>query len=137
MYTTKQLVGKCQYCEGIPELVDSSVIYGKSYGKIYLCPLCRAYVGCHKGTDRPKGTVADRELRALRAEAHALFDPVWLNRELDPKASRRTNRHLAYRRMAEILAVSLDEAHIAMMSRDNCLKLIESLKNRLELKMKE
>ena len=34
----------CDYCGTKADLVDSSVIYGKSYGDIYLCPNCGAYV---------------------------------------------------------------------------------------------
>ena len=43
----------CDYCGRETEYVDSKVIYGKSYGKIYLCRNCMAYVGVHKGTDKP------------------------------------------------------------------------------------
>ena len=39
----------CDYCGRETEYVDSKVIYGKSYGKIYLCRNCMAYVGVHKG----------------------------------------------------------------------------------------
>ena len=47
------LSGKiCPYCGNRTEYVDSSVIYGRSYGMIYLCWDCMAYVGVHKGTDR-------------------------------------------------------------------------------------
>ena len=35
----------CDYCGRETEYVDSKVIYGKSYGKIYLCRNCMAYVG--------------------------------------------------------------------------------------------
>lgn len=45
----------CDYCGRETEYVDSKVIYGKSYGKIYLCRNCMAYVGVHKGTDKPLG----------------------------------------------------------------------------------
>ena len=38
----------CDYCGRETEYVDSKVIYGKSYGKIYLCRNCMAYVGVHK-----------------------------------------------------------------------------------------
>ena len=45
------LSGKiCPYCGNRTEYVDSSVIYGRSYGMIYLCWDCMAYVGVHKGT---------------------------------------------------------------------------------------
>lgn len=43
------ITGKvCPYCGKPTEYVDSSVIYGRSYGMIYLCRDCRAYVGVHK-----------------------------------------------------------------------------------------
>lgn len=53
----------CDYCGRETEYVDSKVIYGKSYGKIYLCRNCMAYVGVHKGTDKPLGRLANAELR--------------------------------------------------------------------------
>lgn len=69
----------CDYCGRRAEFVDSKVIYGKSYGMIYLCRCCPgyAYVGVHKGTDRPLGRLADMELRELKKLAHAAFDPLW------------------------------------------------------------
>lgn len=48
----------CDYCGGPTEYVDSSVIYGRSYGMIYLCRPCRAYVGVHRGTNKPLGRLA-------------------------------------------------------------------------------
>ena len=67
----------CDYCGRETEYVDSKVIYGKSYGKIYLCRNCMAYVGVHKGTDKPLGRLANAELRNWKKAAHAVFDPLW------------------------------------------------------------
>ena len=53
----------CDYCGREAEFVDSKIIYGRSYGKIYLCRNCMAYVGVHKGTDKPLGRLANAELR--------------------------------------------------------------------------
>lgn len=54
----------CPYCGRVAKYVDSSVIYyGHSYGMAYLCRPCNAYVGVHSGTDRPKGSLANAELR--------------------------------------------------------------------------
>ena len=66
----------CDYCGRETEYVDSKVIYGKSYGKIYLCRNCMAYVGVHKGTDKPLGRLANAELRNWKKAAHAVFDSV-------------------------------------------------------------
>lgn len=45
----------CDYCGQQAEYVDSKIIYGRSYGMMYLCRTCMAYVGVHKGTDKPLG----------------------------------------------------------------------------------
>lgn len=70
----------CPY-DGTPaEWVNNSRIYGKSYGKSYmcwLCPTCGAYVGCHNNTRKPLGTMANRELRNWRMHAHSHIDPIW------------------------------------------------------------
>lgn len=44
---------------------------------IWECVSCDARVGCHPGTRRPKGGLANAELRKARQEAHAAFDPLW------------------------------------------------------------
>ena len=67
----------CDYCGRQAEYVDSKVIYGKSYGMMYLCRNCMAYVGVHKGTDKPLGRLANAELRYWKKRAHAVFDPLW------------------------------------------------------------
>ena len=63
-FQTAIIHGKvCPYCRGKSEYVDSSVIYGKSYGMIYLCRTCDAYCGVHRSTDRALGRLANKELR--------------------------------------------------------------------------
>lgn len=50
----------CDYCGTPADFVDSSVVYhGHSFGMIYLCPRCGAYVGVHKGSDKPLGRLAN------------------------------------------------------------------------------
>ena len=42
----------CDYCGTPADFVDSSVVYhGHSFGMIYLCPRCGAYVGVHKANN--------------------------------------------------------------------------------------
>lgn len=68
----------CDYCGNPADFVDSSVVYhGRSFGMIYLCPNCGAYVGVHKGSDKPLGRLANSELRNWKKAAHAAFDPLW------------------------------------------------------------
>ena len=56
----------CRYCGGVIRLVPARMIYGLSTDRlgltsenIYLCQNCNARVGCHKGTNRPLGNVAN------------------------------------------------------------------------------
>jgi len=71
----------CKYCGNPTELADSSEIYnGVSYGRIYICRRCQAYVCCHRGTDIAMGSVANAELRKLRHLAHEWFDAIWQNK---------------------------------------------------------
>lgn len=73
----------CQYCNKEAVWTENKAIYGKNYGKSYMCYYCKpcnAYVGCHKNSKAPLGTMANAELREWRKKAHAEFDPIWKNR---------------------------------------------------------
>lgn len=70
----------CRYCGGTIRLVPAETVYGASTGrlgkrneKIYQCQNCNARVGCHKGTNRPLGNVANEMLRLKRIETHQIF----------------------------------------------------------------
>ena len=67
----------CPYCSKPAVLVDSVVVYRRSYGMIWHCAPCRAWVGVHKGTIKPLGRLANEELRQWKIKAHAAFDPLW------------------------------------------------------------
>lgn len=108
----------CKYCKGPAEMVDSSVVYGRSYGPIYLCSPCDAYVGCHKGTTKPLGEVADATTRSYRKLAHATFDPYW-KEGLCP-------RKLAYKELAQKLGVK--RIHIGESDAETCKRIIEAAK---------
>lgn len=106
----------CPYCNQESQFVDSSVIYGKSYGMIYLCSDCDAYVGCHNGTNKAKGTLANKELRELRKKAHECFDPLWKNKTY--------SRSSAYKWLSEKLGIPVGKTHIAMFNKEQCKKVI-------------
>lgn len=67
----------CPYCKRTAVLVDSEIIYRRSYGMIWTCDNCDAYVGCHKGTIKPLGTLANFALRWKRILTHQMFDALW------------------------------------------------------------
>ena len=74
---------RCPYCGKEAVWCENKAIYGKNYGRSYMCYYCKpcnAYVGCHQNSRRPLGTMANASLRELRKQAHSLFDPIWRER---------------------------------------------------------
>ncbi len=111
----------CPYCGKQAELVDSIRIYIiKSYGRAYLCEPCWAYVGCHKGTTKPLGKLADAELRGERIKVHKAFDGYWRGQEM--------SRSLAYRWLAEQLGISMKKCHVGMFDLGMCELALEALR---------
>ena len=79
---SKRKVMKCPYCGHTAVLRDASYVYGEKAIEehLYVCsryPECNAYVGVHKGTLIPKGTLANGDLRHKRIEAHKAFSKLW------------------------------------------------------------
>jgi hypothetical protein len=102
----------CDYCGTQAEFVDSKEIYGRSYGMLYLCRPCKAYVGVHKGSDRPLGRLANAELRGWKNKAHAAFDPLWKSHEM--------SRHAAYKWLSDQMGLASEETHIGMFDVPKC-----------------
>lgn len=80
----KQKPIRCPYCGSTAILKDASYVYGSKSkgGKVYVCsryPECNSYVGVHPGTNIAKGTLADKQLRFKRIQAHQTFDQIWKN----------------------------------------------------------
>ena len=114
----------CPYCNSEVELKDSSVIYGESYGLVYICskyPECDAYVGVHKGTEDSLGTMANAELREWRKKAHKAFDQIWRTGKITRKA--------AYTKLMLAMNLGKKEAHIAKMDVAQCKKVVGVFKN--------
>lgn len=117
----------CRYCGGIIRLVPSEAVYGasaerlgKQGEKIFQCQNCGARVGCHKGTGRPLGNVANEILRLKRIEAHQVFDSLWKSRNMD--------RTAAYRWLAKELGLPMRTAHIGGLEMDQCQRVIDLCK---------
>lgn len=119
----------CPYCGKRAEFVDSAEVYhGRSYGMIYLCRPCDAYVGCHgngKG-DSPKGRLANAELRRWKIAAHNAFDPLW---KFGPFRGR---RNIAYAWLAEQMGLPKEKTHIGMFDVAECQQVIQICTNRKE-----
>lgn len=74
----------CPYCHAPAQLRPASSIYGihtkDRAAKLYVCsryPACDAYVQAHKATGLPMGTLANKELRQKRMQAHRTFNQLW------------------------------------------------------------
>lgn len=70
----------CPYCGKEAPWVPNEEVYGRRFGKSYMCYYCKpcnAYVGCHQNTRQPLGTMANAQLRKARMKAHAAVDPLW------------------------------------------------------------
>lgn len=111
---------RCKCCGIAAKLVTGAVIYPHrrdlAQYLFWLCEKCGAYVGCHAGTDRPKGSLANAELRKARVEAHRSFDALWQSGEM--------SRHQAYRWLQDVLDVPERRCHIAMFDLRNCCRVM-------------
>lgn len=114
----------CRYCGGVIRLVPAEAIYGEAAAKrleltgefIYQCQNCNARVGCHKGTTRPLGNVANETLRLKRIETHQVFDDYWRQRGM--------TRTAAYRWLSKQLHLSVAQTHIGSFEMDQCQQVI-------------
>lgn len=110
----------CPECGSEAILRDTAERYGRSYGMEWVCPNCpEVFVGCHGDSDRPKGTLAGPETRDLRKQCHARFDILWRRRGL--------GRRECYAALAEVLGITIDEAHIGMMDADGCRRVLAAM----------
>ena len=115
----------CPYCGAHAVLQKGSYVYGDRSREeyVYVCtnyPRCDSYVGVHAGTKRPKGTLADPELRNKRIRAHRVFDQVWKSNLMTKKE--------AYRWMTYKMGITFDMGHIGNFSEYRCDELMRICK---------
>ena len=102
-------------------LTDSSKIYGKDYGKIYLCTNCNAFVGVHKKGDKTLGTLANSILRTKRKETHQVFDKFWKDTNM--------SRTEGYKWLSEKMGLPFNSTHIGYFEMEECQKVIDLCNN--------
>lgn len=111
----------CDYCGEPADYVDSAVVYGgSSYGMIYYCKPCDAYVGVHKGSDKPKGRLANANLRFWKKNAHAAFDALWKDG--------RMSRSQAYSWLSSKMGLPPQLTHIGMFDVAQCKQVVDIMK---------
>ena len=116
------LSGKiCPYCGQNSELIDSSKIYnGQSYGMVYACLPCDAYVGARltgNGAYRSLGRLAQAKLRNLKRQVHSLFDPIW--------KEGRMSRDKAYLQLAKKMNIQREFCHVGMFDETQCEQALQ------------
>ena len=125
---------RCQYSGGTVVLRSADGIYHEnhSHTMLYVCsnyPRCDAYVRTHPGTNIPVGTLANRELRTLRNQAHHYFDQLYLSGLM--------SKQDAYLWLGVLLQVPLSKAHIGFLGEYYCNEVIAESKTLLERRWKQ
>lgn len=127
----------CPYCNQTAVLVDSAEVYGgRSYGDLFICPgSCHAYVGVHRSSGKPLGTLANAELRQWRQKAHAAFDPLWQAKLRKRRKERGADykkvyaRGSGYKWLRGLMGMTAKECHISMMNVEQCKQVVEICTN--------
>ena len=119
---------KCPYCGGSAILRPATFVYGDKAIEeyVYVCtnfPECNSYVGVHCGTCKPKGTLANGDLRNLRIKAHKLFSRFWRCGIMSKKQ--------AYYWLQYQFGLSENQAHIGCFSQYMCRKLMDECRSTL------
>lgn len=116
---------KCNYCGAAAELKTGADVYPHrpelAQKNIWVCFPCDARVGCHDGTERPMGVLANPELRMARREAHEKFDKVWKQGHV--------TRTVAYQMLAKQMRMSAKRCHIGQFSVKQCRQVIFIVKS--------
>lgn len=116
----------CPYCDKPAVFFPTSErFYSRDWGAVYACIPCGAWVGCHKGTKRPLGRLANAELRKAKIAAHAAFDKLWQGKMLRDECSKGEARRAGYKWLAEQLDIEPKKCHIGMFDLDLCAKVVE------------
>lgn len=119
----------CDYCGKPSELVSGAVLYphhGQKFADKYFfrCAPCQAWVGCHDGTFKPLGRLANAELRRAKSAAHFAFDKLWQGKMRRDKCSKSVAREAAYGWLAKELGIAREDCHIGQMDLAMCDRVI-------------
>lgn len=111
----------CPGCSA-PMVLKWSTQYDRPFYSCSRYPDCREAHGAHPDGE-PLGIPANKDTKALRQNAHAVFDRLW---KPGPR-KQFPARVQAYAWMQKALNLDEDEAHIAMFDQLRCKRLIEAV----------
>lgn len=116
----------CDYCERPPRLLTGAELYPHrpdlAHRYFYRCDQCDAQVGCHPGSTRPLGSLANAGLRKARMEAHAEFDALWKSGAM--------KRGDAYSWIAKELGLHIHDTHIGSFDESTCRRVVKACRER-------
>jgi hypothetical protein len=116
----------CPYCQNSSMLVTGAEVYPHRPDLVqlyfYRCQPCDAFVGCHPGSTKPLGRLANAELRRAKSAAHAAFDPLWKQGAM--------HRSSAYAWLAQMLGIAGSDCHIGLFDVEMCNRVVEICKGK-------
>lgn len=123
----------CPYCNKAAELVSGDVVYPHRPDLkdkwFWICKPCDAWVGTHPKDifHRALGRLANKELRILKMQAHAAFDPIWRGDCI--RSERTKSRSEAYKWLAEQMGIKPAKCHIGLFDEERCREAIRICEN--------
>jgi hypothetical protein len=118
----------CPHDSGPVKFVPNDVIYGRSTGDwpwALMCLSCKAYVGLHRFTGIPVGTLATQEIREARKQAKEAFDTLCKGGQM--------TLDQAYRWLAYAIGVpNPDDCRIGRLDASQCEAASAAVKDWLE-----
>lgn len=105
----------CGDCGSSMQIVSTPAYKRPFYG-CKRFPECRGTLGAHKD-GRPLGVPTNREGREARQRAHHAFDQIWKDKVM--------SRDEAYTWLQKAMGLSREKAHIAMMTKEECERLLK------------
>ena len=118
----------CRNCQQKARLLycgDAGYPYRCDYGPVWICLPCKAWVGCHKGTEKALGCLATAEHREWKIKAHAAFDPLWKRKIENEQCSKGHARRAGYKWLSQQLGIPESKTHIGYMNIDECKRVVE------------
>jgi hypothetical protein len=109
----------CPYCGGESAKTTGYFVYPHvkrlNNRTFYFCDdgHAPAWVGSHRRTGKPLGTLANGYLRKERSRTHEMFDPLW-------QASGRHTRDSMYQWLAEQMGIPAHRCHVGMFDLEQC-----------------
>lgn len=119
----------CPYCDNPSRLVGGVSVYRHrkdlALKQFWLCENCDAWVGCHDGTIKPLGRLANKELRDAKQRAHAAFDPLWQAKIRRDRVPKKVARGAGYKWLAGQLGIDREHCHIGMFDVPTCRRVVD------------